>query len=186
MKRTYLHVIMALFCLSLLMTSCGKDDPIIPNEEELITTLNYTLTSNNGNTLTLSFKDLDGDGGDEPVVTGGSLERNQSYTGMLEILNESESPAENITEEIEEEDVDHQFFFQTDITGLTVSYNDQDSNGNPVGLNTILTTGETGAGSLTIILKHEPVKEASGVSEGNITNAGGETDISVTFPINVQ
>jgi hypothetical protein len=29
-------------------------------------------------------------------------------------------------------------------------------------------------------------KNAAGVSEGNITNAGGSTDIEVTFPVIVQ
>ncbi|HBK71516.1 MAG TPA: type 1 periplasmic binding fold superfamily protein, partial [Flavobacteriaceae bacterium] len=36
------------------------------------------------------------------------------------------------------------------------------------------------------ILRHEPNKSASGVSDGDITNAGGETDIEVIFNITVQ
>ena len=49
-----------------------------------------------------------------------------------------------------------------------------------------LTTGDAASGNITIILRHEPVKDAEGVSDGDITNAGGETDISVTFPVVVQ
>ena len=46
--------------LPLLLTSCDKDDPVIPNEEELITTVNYTLTSSDGqDVVLLSFVDLD-------------------------------------------------------------------------------------------------------------------------------
>lgn len=30
------------------LTACEKDDPVIPNEEELITTLTYTLTPSGG------------------------------------------------------------------------------------------------------------------------------------------
>ncbi len=56
-----------------------------------------------------------------------------------------------------------------------------DGNGNPVGLTFNLTTGDATTGSVTIILRHEPMKDASGVSDGDITNAGGETDISVTI-----
>ena len=44
-----------------LLSSCKKDDLIIPNEEELITTLNYTLVSQStSDTVLLSFVDLDG------------------------------------------------------------------------------------------------------------------------------
>ena len=41
-------------------------------------------------------------------------------------------------------------------------------------------------GSITVILKHKPMKTAANVSNGDISNAGGETDIEVTFPIDVQ
>jgi hypothetical protein len=41
-------------------------------------------------------------------------------------------------------------------------------------------------GSLTIILRHEPDKSAPGVSEGDIANAGGETDIQLNFELIIQ
>ncbi len=175
------------FTTSLFFTACEKDEPEIPDEPELITTLRYNLTPTGGGTsITLSFQDLDGDGGDTPVITGGNLATNQTYTGTLELLNESETPEENITEEIEEGDEEHQFFFQSDVSNLTIAYSDQDANGNPIGLTSTLTTGAAESGTITIILRHEPNKSASGVSDGDITNAGGETDIEVTFPVDVQ
>jgi len=156
------------------------------NEEEVITTLTMTLTPTSGDVVTLSFQDLDGDGANAPVITGGTLQANASYTGALELLNESESPAESITEEIAEEDAEHQFFFSSTVSGLSVAYTDTDGDGNPVGLSTTVTTGDAGAGNMTVILRHEPDKNADGVSGGDISNAGGETDIEVTFPITVQ
>lgn len=172
---------------SLIFTACEKDDPIIPNQEELITTLNYSLTpTDGGTTILLNFTDLDGDGGNAPIITGATLAANQSYTATLELLNETESPSENITTEVADEDEDHQFFFQSDIPNLAIAYGDQDANGNPVGISSTITTGSAASGSITIILRHEPNKTAEGVSEGNITNAGGETDIEVTFPVDVQ
>jgi len=180
-------LIAALLMTTSIFTGCDKDDPDIPDEEEVITTLNYTLTpAGSGTAVTLSFKDLDGDGGDAPVITGGTLAANQTYTGSLELLNEAESPAERVTEEIEEEDHHHQFFFQSDIADLTVAYKDEDDEGNPLGLSSELTTGEAASGSITVILRHEPDKSATGVKDGDITNAGGETDIEVTFPIDVE
>ncbi len=175
-----------LFLISLVtFSACKKDDPEPPNEEEVITTLTYTLTpTGGGETVVLSFQDLDGDGGDDPIISNGTLAANQSYTGVISLLNEQESPAEDITEEVEEEDLEHQLFFESSL--LTVSYTDEDSEGNPLGVATSLSTSDAGSGTLKITLRHEPNKSAEGVSDGNIANAGGETDIEVTFNINVQ
>lgn len=179
---------LSLLATLLVFSSCDKDDdPVVVNDEEVITTLNYTLTPNGGgDVVVLSFEDKDGDGGNSPVITGGTLAANTTYNGSLELLNESESPAEDITEEIMEEDEDHQFFFQSTVSNLSVAYNDKDADNNPVGLNSLLTTGGAASGTLTITLRHEPNKSGSGVSGGDITNAGGETDIEVVLPITVQ
>lgn len=180
-------ILSILFVATLALTSCKKDDVVIPNEQEVITTLKYALTPNGGGqSVELSFKDLDGDGGNAPVIIGGTLEANKTYTGVLTLLNEQESPAENVTEEIQEENKDHQFFFQANIAGLTVAYNDQDTDGNPLGIQTTITTKDAGDGTFTITLRHKPNKSASGAADGDITNAGGETDIEVTFDLKVQ
>jgi len=171
--------------VGLVFTSCGDDeDPEPPNEEEVITTLQYALTSMDGS-VTLSFQDLDGEGGNDGTTNVSPLKANTTYTGTLTFLNELEDPAEDITEEVREEDDEHQVFF-SNTAGLTVTYNDSDDDGNPLGVVTTLTTGDAGTGTLTVTLRHEPVKDAEGVSDGDITNAGGETDIAVTFDITVE
>lgn len=187
MKKLQLFTI-ALLSLIIGLTSCSKDDPIIPNEEELITTMTYTLTPTTiGNPVVLSFIDMDGDGGDPPsITTVGALLSNATYTGKLSLSNDLANPAVDISEEVLEEGVDHQFFFQSDVNGLSIMYTDQDNDGNPIGLDTEVTATTAGTGNLTIILRHEPNKTAAGVSSGDITNAGGETDIEVTFAIDVQ
>lgn len=171
-------------------TSCSNDDdnPEPVNEEEVITTLTATLTPVGGGTaITMQSRDLDGDGPDAPVITvDGDLAAGTTYNGTLEALNETETPAEDITEEIEEEDEEHQFFFSATNNIATFDYSDMDGDGNPVGLEFTLTAaGAAGSGTITIILRHEPIKDAAGVSDGDITNAGGETDISVTFDVDV-
>ena len=56
-----------------------------------------------------------------------------------------------------------------------------------MGLEFTLTTAATAmTGNLTITLRHEPSKNAVGVSDGDITNAGGETDVQAVFPIVIQ
>ena len=169
----------------LVLSSCSNDDdnPDPVNEEEVITTLIATLAPTTiGTTVTMTFQDLDGDGPGTPTLTvSGPLEANTTYNGTLNLLNETETPPELITTEIEEEDDEHQFFFSATGNVGAFAYSDADGNGNPVGLAFTLTTGNATTGSITIILRHEPMKDAAGVSDGDITNAGGETDISVTF-----
>jgi len=192
MKKINLLLALGVFSM-LFITSCEKDepdDPIIPNEQEVITTLNYTLTPESGTPIILSFRDLDSDGGNEPIISDGTLASGMSYIGSMELLNELEDPAEDITLEVAEEELEHQFFYETsfptELSDVNIAYNDLDEEGNPIGLSTVLTTGEMGSGTITVTLRHEPNKDAAGVSSGDIANAGGETDIEVTFNVEIQ
>ena len=181
---------LALFLSSTLaLTSCSNDDSAV-NEEEVITTVRVTLEDASGNTIVLQSQDLDGDGPNAPILTpigGGILSANTTYTGNIEFLNELESPAEDITIEVEEEGDEHQVFYQLTATLGTVTYTDTDVNGRPIGITFTLTTGSaSGTGNLTVTLRHELNKTATGVTAGDITNAGGSTDAEVSFPIQVN
>lgn len=178
-------IIVALVLLT--FNACKKDDPVIPHEEEVITTLNYVLTpQGGGETVMLAFQDLDGDGGNAPTYSVGKLAANTTYTGVVALLNEAEEPAEVITEEVLEEGAEHQMFYVVTNDLATISYADTDEDGKPIGIATTFVTGDAGTGKLTIVLRHEPNKTAEGVEGGDITNAGGETDIEVTFDIEVE
>jgi hypothetical protein len=174
------------------VVSCDNDDDAPPppiNEEEVITTLKVTLAPQGGGSpVFLQTRDLDGDGPDAPVVTvSGPLMSGVVYDGTIEVLNETEIPAENITEEIEEEDEEHQFFYLVGgALDLDTDYSDMDGNGNPIGLAFTATAGAASNGIFTVVLRHEPDKDADGVSEGEIANAGGETDIEQDFSLEIQ
>lgn len=180
--------VLVLASIIILAASCSDDDPIAVNEEELITTVTVTLTSqNDGTEIVLNSVDLDGDGPDAPVVTvSGDLAANTIYTGATEVLNETENPAEDITEEVLEEGVDHQFFYTFSNGLASTAYTDSDDNGDPIGITFTLTTTDAGSESLTVSLIHEPNKSGSGVVDGSITNADGETDAEVTFALTIQ
>lgn len=167
-------------------TSCSNDDAPV-NEEEVITTVTTTLVGG-GQTITLTSRDLDGDGPNAPVVTvSGNLVAGTTYTGSTTFLNELENPAEDITVEVEEEGADHQVFYQLPSSIGTVTYTDTDANGKPIGLNFTLVAGTSGStGTLTVTLKHLPNKTATGVAAGDITNAGGNTDAAVTFSVSIN
>jgi len=176
-----------LVCFSLFFLACSDDDGDNPEpveEEETITTMTVTLTETGGNgNITLQSKDLDGDGPNAPEITiSGNLSAETAYTGSIALLNETESPAENVTEEIEEEDDAHQFFFTVSGALTETSYSDTDGDGNPIGLSFTLTTGMAGDGSLTVTLRHQPKKP----NDGTLTDAGGETDIAQTFNVTVE
>lgn len=176
--------------IALVATSCKRDDenpPIDPpvNEEELITTVVLRLINQTSNdTATFTFTDLDGDGGNAPVIVGDTLAAGATFAGSIEILNEVDG--EDITAEIADEDVDHQFFYDPMNSGLTWSYADMDGNGDPIGLLTSWSSAAVGMDTIRVTLRHEPNKAAAGVSAGDITNAGGETDIEVDLPVVIQ
>ncbi len=169
-----------------LMNSCSDDDPAPEpiNEEEIITTFTATFVPQGGGAnITLQSRDLDGDGPNAPVVTvSGDFLSNTVYNGTLVLLNETETPAENITDEVEAEDEEHQFFFSIG-GGLdaTTEYANFDSNGNPLGTEFTLSAGAASSGSLGFTLRHEPIKPNTGLND-----AGGETDIAVTFSVTIQ
>ena len=186
LKISWLFAAMMMVVISL---SCDSDDPDPVNEEEVITTMNvtFTNTADASDVVTASFRDIDGEGGNDGVITNPTLSADATYTVTLEFLNETETPAEDITEEVSEEDDEHQVFF---IAGaglnFTYAYGDQDGNGNPLGLTGTVTIGAASTGSLDIVLVHEPAKDAMGVSDGDITNAGGEEDIRVRYTVTIQ
>jgi hypothetical protein len=177
----------------LVFSSCKKDDPEPVNEEELITTVKLSfqeIVSSGTPTpapVVFTWKDLDGDGPGAPVVDAINLKANTQYSLTLQFLNESENPAEDITPEIkDEEPEDHQIFFKvenfpTANNFVFVQYNDT-YEGRPIGILSRFQTGSAASnGKLTVTLRHEPNKGASGVSAGDITNAGGETDVEAIF-----
>ena len=199
-------LILGLFVTSLVV-GCSKDnnnDPVVINPPEVLTTMNVTLTPQSGDAITFKSYDSDGDGPIAPVITvSGPLKANTAYTGMTQLLNQSVTPAENTTDEIKKEANDHQFFYRTaGGTNAAFAYADTeltykdvepaDHNGkdpfgnNPVGIAFTMTTGDAGTGTVNVTLIHLPQKNADGVSSGDITNAGGETDFTATFPITVE
>ncbi|GAA0713763.1 hypothetical protein GCM10009430_05980 [Aquimarina litoralis] len=176
----------------LFASSCSDDDdnPVVVNEEEVITTMTVTLTAGT-DVVTLTSRDLDGpDGPNAPVVeVSGSLAANTTYTGAIELLNESETPAEEINEEIEEEADEHQFFFEVAGTlNATAAATDTEADyppltgTNPVGLAFELVTTVASTGSLTITLRHMPTKP----NDGTLADAGGDTDIAQSFDLTIE
>ncbi|MEM6261042.1 MAG: type 1 periplasmic binding fold superfamily protein [Bacteroidota bacterium] len=184
-----LTLLLAVLAAMMLITSCDNDDDAPtepPNEEEVITSL--TMTFSGGGVAIFTWIDADGEGPAAPVITEQALQANTTYTVDITLLNTLEMPAENITEEIAEEDDEHQFFFETSAgLDLDIAYADMDDDGNPLGLRTTFTTGAAGTGTVKVTLRHEPTKGITYTPGGAIpSGAGGSTDIEVTFDVEIQ
>jgi hypothetical protein len=188
MRKSHILLLAAVFAF--VFSSCRKDRDPEPLEQEVITTmtLRFVNTADATDTPTFTFRDPDGDGGSAPTKFDTvSLRAAATYHLMIELLDESDSPAGDITEEVKEEGHEHQFFFSTQPTGLaTVTYADTDKDGNPIGIHSLVSTNAQSTtdnnGKLRVILRHALNKTAAGVKDGDMTNAGGDTDIDVSFP----
>lgn len=181
-KTAKFNTFLLIVILAATTFSCSDDEnPVAVDEEELITTMNITLSSTGSADILLQSRDLDGDDPQPPVITVANLAANTTYSGSIELLNETVDPNEDITAEVAEEDDEHQFFFTNTGAITEVTYDDEDENGNPLGLSFILTTGDAGTATLQITLRHEPKKP----NDGTLADAGGETDIAQTFTLNV-
>jgi hypothetical protein len=184
-----------LFCCLLQIASCSSDDKILPapvNEVEFITTVKMTFTPQSGGLdVVLQYKDLDGDGGNEPIITANrSFEQSKIYNGNIIIKNELANPPIDITAEIVSESLEHQFFYQT--TGNIPQFryanvaSNFDRNGKPFGIQSVFNTATASVGTLQLTLRHGPNKNGANVSNGIIDNAGGATDIEVRFNIIIE
>lgn len=178
------YVAALLLALPLLATTgCkkDKDEPTPDDENELITTVRYTLTPVGGGTaLTAEWKDLDGAGGNAPTIGSLTLAPNTTYTGAVTFLDESKSPADDITAEVNTESYEHLVVYTpTPANLVSVTRTDRDRNNLEVGLTTRLITATAASGSLKITLRHQP-----GAKNGQ--PEPGSTDAEVTFPLTVR
>lgn len=203
-----LLVLSTLVASSSLIAACGDDGSSCSGSnclEEVITTVTLTLTpSGGGAPIVAEFDDPDGDGGDPPMIDSLALVDGTTYAVTVGFQNRLETPAEEITDEVRDEAVDHQIFFTgSAVTGpasaspsaaITHSYTDTDANGLPIGLANQFVVGAGAGGDLIVTLRHmpplngTPVKTADAaatVKAMGFSGIGGENDAQVTFPVAV-
>jgi hypothetical protein len=199
----FMNMLVALLAVSSisLLSSCDDDDePTREDTPELVTTATLTFTPvMGGNAITVTASDPDGTGVQDLAPDGPiNLADNTIYTLDITLINELADPGDeeyNITEEVDEEDEEHMFFFSwtnnlfsdpagngnIDNRADDVNYNDFDDNGQPLGLMTTWTTGAAGTGKFRVVLKHQP--ELKSATSSATT---GETDVDIEFDVTIQ
>ena len=205
-------ILLSMFALTFLV-ACGDDvghddhdhhgHSHDPNEVMTTIKLNFT-PEGGGESFTATWADPENDG--TPMIDDITLTNGETYTVSIEILNELEMPAEDVTPEILQEKDEHQFFFygtavqgpsNTENTSAVVeqSYADMDTQNFPVGLSNTFTATATGTGVLTVTLRHmppingNPVKTgtlADVVNTGSVSDLPGSSDITVDFNVIVE
>lgn len=180
--------------ITLLFAACKKekDEARTENNNEEITTVKLTFTNaaNAGDVVVANWKDMDGAGGTNPVIDKINLKANTTYNLSTELFDERKNPADNVTEEIEEEGDEHRVFqlFYTNANAqagdsltnvATVVPQDKDVNNLPIGLKVALTTKTAFTGYLRLVVRHQP-----GAKNG--TYAPGTTDVLTEFPVEIK
>ena len=106
------NIVLILSVFALTATACKKEkkkeveNPTNPNEQELITTFKIVFTDTAGilPNVEAQFVDIDGPGGNNPTIFDTiRLAANATYNATITLLNEAAIPAQNITQEVEEE-----------------------------------------------------------------------------------
>ncbi|SFQ23492.1 hypothetical protein [Hymenobacter arizonensis] len=170
--------------LALGLSSCSKDETPLPavRENELITSvrLKFVNQANPADVKLATWKDLDGEGGNPPIIDAINLLPNAVYTMTVDaVLNETSSKSEDVTAEIVREANNHLFVYKPTGASLTVAVTDKDAKGLPFGLQANATTGAVSTGSLRVVLRHQV-----GTKDG--TETPGSTDIDTTFPVTIR
>jgi hypothetical protein len=187
MKRQIILPGFIIFMFALAITACKKETGE-SNEEELITTLVVTCTPQGGGAaLEFRFEDLDGPGGNAATQDNIVLAANKTYDVNLTLLNETVSPAEDITEEVEEENLAHRFYYEPSAgSNITVSNLKEDDNGMPLGTTSTWTTTAAATGNITITLRHYPGNPPDKQIPDPVNSSKSSTDISVNFTTTVN
>lgn len=189
MRSQFRKMLLGMLVIGAVLSSCEKDkDEVEENEEEVITTMQLILVPEGaGTTLTYAFDDPDGPGGTAPTQDEIVLAPSTTYNVNIQLLNKTETPAGNITEEVEEEAIAHRFYYEPSAgSNITVSDLNNDPNGVPLGITSKWVTGAAATGSIKITLRHYPGNPPGKATDDLVNSGKSGTDIEVDFDSSIE
>lgn len=182
-KLDFKTILLSLVAI-VVLNSCGKDDPpvIVTPSIDTITTFRLLMFPDLDKPFQISYRDIDGDGPIDPIIVTDEGAANTGYRSELTLLDETVVPENDINAEILAESVNYQVFYVGNGIDFTLDYEDEDANGDPIGLKTRITFGDAADGSMTIIVRSNPTKNFS----NDPNQAGGTTVAEVTIPLKIE
>ncbi|UZD23756.1 hypothetical protein PBT90_10185 [Algoriphagus halophytocola] len=199
MKTPHKLYLLAIALVSFTFASCTSEDPEPENDGEVITDVTLTFQelddSNNPVGDAMEFTASDSEGieiGGTPEIETVMLTAGKTYQMSVEVFNSI--AGEDITEEISEEADEHQFYFLgSAFVGTPVlTYQYDDEGGINLGLNGIVSVvadPSTNNATMQVLLRHDLDKNYPGADNPNFTDyaqAGGESDLDITFPVIIE
>ena len=184
MNNSNFKTVLLAAIFALIISGCKQNDPPVPAEQELITTLKLNI-----GTQTFVFKVENGFGTSNPgtiQIDTIKLHADSNYLVIAELLNERKNPAEDITGEVISEKDDHLFLYvsnpATGAGSIATSNGSLDNNNAPFNQTVRFNTGQSGTGILTVYLLHQPTNK-SGTTPAT---SGGATDVEAVFPVVIE
>lgn len=187
MKQKLTRALLAMILTSTLFTACKKDT-IEENDNEVITTMKLTFVPvGGGSSQTFQFRDADGPGGAAPTQDQIILAPSKTYNVTIQLLNETVSPPDDITLEVEAESDAHRFYYApTAGSNITITGLNNDPNGVPVGITSTWTTGAVATGKVTVTLRHFPGTPPGKETSDPVDSPKSTTDVEVVFDSKIQ
>ncbi len=203
------------FTLVLLMvslitiSSCGGDDssePVESNLPEIITNVVLTFTPTDGGNPVITTAETSnqvGFRGDFPASKQIDLMANTTYTLTIDFTNSLDpNNIINIKDEVLAEATEHKLLFiwlgdlfvnptgngNADNPLDIINYNDQDSDGLPLGLSTGWTTGSstTGEPLFRVLLMHQPETNGQALKSVSSGINNGNRDFNIVWRMNIN
>ncbi|MBL7779435.1 MAG: hypothetical protein JNK66_14235 [Chitinophagales bacterium] len=181
--KTAIQITVTFALIVIGLYACKPDDHNHDDEHDAITKVQLMFTDSATNTSvgTFTWADPDGIGGNNPTQID-TIKLNASNVYLVNIMVYALHDGvheHNVTADILNEKNDHLFLYKNIIGNLAVNATDKDDNNLPVGVESKWITGSTSVGQVNVVLRHQP-----GTKNG--TETPGDTDVDITFPLQIQ
>jgi len=188
MKKQITKIVLAVFIAGAVFTSCKKDKPEEPNDNEVITTMTLTFVPvDGGATVSYSFDDPDGPGGVAPTQQEIVLAPTKSYNVTLQLLDKTKTPVADVTVEVQSESEAHRFYYEpTAGSNITVAGLNNDGIGVPLGITSTWATGAVATGKIKVTLRHYPGTPPNKAIDDLVSSSKSSTDTEVEFNTKIQ
>ncbi len=106
-------------------------------------------------------------------------------SAQIVLLDKTKTPVDTSSLSVEEENVDHRFYFEPSAgSNITVSNLDTDDNGVSLGLHSTWTSAGIANGNMTITLRHYP--NGGKIETDAVSSTKSSTDLAVDFVTHVE